>query len=90
MSGGRRVRVGGEILGIAYHLRDFQDFLRCAGAGPDAIDLADPDLIEWRGPAAGPGADVRNPPRSRDRSRRPPATGSIRSASGFSAVVKRI
>ncbi|MDX3234986.1 hypothetical protein PV392_04670 [Streptomyces sp. ME03-5709C] len=53
MSGGRRVRVDGEILGVAYHLRDFQEFLRRAGLDPDAIDLADPDLVEWRG--AGPG-----------------------------------
>ncbi|MDX2649202.1 hypothetical protein PV341_37705 [Streptomyces sp. PA03-1a] len=51
--GGRRVRVDGEILGIAYHLRGFQEFLRRAGLDPDAIDLADPDLVEWRG--AGPG-----------------------------------
>ncbi|MGW3248575.1 hypothetical protein [Streptomyces sp. NPDC001070] len=51
--GGRRVLVDGEILGIAFHLRDFQGFLRGAGLDPDIIDLDDPDLVEWRG--AGPG-----------------------------------
>ncbi|MGW5818053.1 hypothetical protein [Streptomyces noursei] len=47
-SGGRRVHVDGEILGVAYGLRDVQEFARRAGLDPDA-DVTDPDLFEWRG-----------------------------------------
>ncbi|MFI9600353.1 hypothetical protein ACIHCX_10810 [Streptomyces sp. NPDC052043] len=49
-SGGRRVRVGAEVLGTAYSLRDVAEFLRRAGLeGLDASDVAESDLIEWRG-----------------------------------------
>jgi hypothetical protein len=49
-TGGRRVRVDGEILGLAYSLVDVAEFLRRAGLeGADASDLAESDLIEWRG-----------------------------------------
>lgn len=48
--GGRRVRVDGEILGLAYSLRDVAEFLRRAGLeGIEASDVAGSDLIEWRG-----------------------------------------
>lgn len=48
-SGGRRVTVGAEILGVAYGLADLMEFLRRAGADPDEVRLDDPALIEWRG-----------------------------------------
>lgn len=48
-AGGRRVRVGGEILGTAYQAADILEFLRRAGLDPDTIQLDDPDLIEWHG-----------------------------------------
>jgi hypothetical protein len=51
-SGGRRVRVNGEILGIAYGVGDLLEFLRRAGLEPDDVDLDGP-LFEWRG--GGPG-----------------------------------
>ncbi|MFH8753923.1 hypothetical protein ACH4GK_41890 [Streptomyces rimosus] len=47
-SGGRRVRVDGTILGVAYRPADVIEFLRRAGADPDQIDLHGPQ-IEWRG-----------------------------------------
>lgn len=48
--GGRRVRVDGEILGLAYSLVDVAEFLRRAGLeGIEASDVAVSDLIEWRG-----------------------------------------
>ncbi|WP_351232321.1 hypothetical protein [Streptomyces sp. NPDC002133] len=48
-SGGRRVTVRGEILGLAHDDRDVIEFLRRAGL-PDAWDLLDdPHWIEWRG-----------------------------------------
>ncbi|MEV7797295.1 hypothetical protein AB0O68_35980 [Streptomyces sp. NPDC087512] len=46
-SGGRRVRVDGEILGLAYGLRDVEEFLRRAGL-EDGDVLTSP-LIEWQG-----------------------------------------
>ncbi|MEV5930103.1 hypothetical protein ACPCSG_23815 [Streptomyces cellulosae] len=46
-SGGRRVRANGEILGLAYGLRDVEEFLRRAGL--EDVDAATSDLIEWRG-----------------------------------------
>ncbi|MFF3501021.1 MULTISPECIES: hypothetical protein [unclassified Streptomyces] len=46
-SGGRRVRADGEILGLAYGLRDVEEFLRRAGL--ENIDVTTSDLIEWRG-----------------------------------------
>lgn len=48
-SGGRRVRVDGEILGVAYGPEDLMEFLRRTGLDPDAVDLDDPEVIEWRG-----------------------------------------
>ncbi|MEU5364249.1 hypothetical protein ABZ354_12295 [Streptomyces sp. NPDC005925] len=54
--GGRRVRVDGHFVGMAYGLLDIVEFLRLAG-----LEHADEDwvresaLIEWRGP--GPGAE---------------------------------
>ena len=49
VGGGRRVRVYAEILGVAHRPADLLEFLRRAGLDPDAIDLADPDLIDWHG-----------------------------------------
>ncbi|MFJ4276121.1 hypothetical protein ACIP29_36895 [Streptomyces coelicoflavus] len=46
-SGGRRVRVDGEILGLAYELRDVAEFLRRAGL--EDVDVSASELIEWRG-----------------------------------------
>ncbi|MEU3985386.1 hypothetical protein AB0F77_35895 [Streptomyces sp. NPDC026672] len=46
-SGGRRVRVDGEILGLAYGLRDVEEFLRRAGL--EDVDAATSELIEWKG-----------------------------------------
>ncbi|MEU7592590.1 hypothetical protein AB0B79_06065 [Streptomyces sp. NPDC039022] len=46
--GGRRVRVDGTVLGIAYGPADVREFLRRAGADPDQVDLDGPG-IEWRG-----------------------------------------
>ncbi|MFC0597638.1 hypothetical protein [Streptomyces palmae] len=48
-SGGRRVRVDGEILGTAYGMRDLAEFLRRAGLDPEVLDLETTWLIEWRG-----------------------------------------
>ncbi|MEE1735948.1 hypothetical protein PUR49_05390 [Streptomyces sp. BE147] len=49
-TGGRRVRVDGEILGLATGVRDVVEFLRRAGMD----DLSEEDvrvsgLIDWRG-----------------------------------------
>ena len=52
--GGRRVRVDGHFVGMAYGLLDIVEFLRLAG-----LEQVDEDwvrqsgLIEWRGPGAG-------------------------------------
>ncbi|POX51090.1 hypothetical protein [Streptomyces sp. Ru72] len=49
-SGGRRVRVDGEILGTAYSLHDLTVFLQHAGLeGVDEVDVAESPLIEWHG-----------------------------------------
>ncbi|WP_407553101.1 hypothetical protein QOM21_23970 [Streptomyces sp. Pv4-95] len=48
-SGGRRVTVDGEILGLAYGPRDVVEFLRRAGLDENVISIDDPQLIEWRG-----------------------------------------
>ncbi|KUJ68062.1 hypothetical protein ACZ90_22745 [Streptomyces albus subsp. albus] len=48
-SGGRRVRIDGEILGTAYDMRDLAEFLRRAGLDPEVLDLGSTTLIEWRG-----------------------------------------
>ena len=45
-SGGRRVRVGSEILGIAHRPEDVAEFARRAGL--EDVELSD-RLIEWRG-----------------------------------------
>ncbi|WP_052847252.1 hypothetical protein [Streptomyces avicenniae] len=47
--GGRRVRAGGEDLGLARSPAELVEFLRRAGLDPDDIRLDDPTLIEWRG-----------------------------------------
>lgn len=49
-TGGRRVRVDGQILGLAHSDRDLIEFLRRAGLD-DAEQLVDSDsaMIEWRG-----------------------------------------
>ncbi|WP_411141230.1 hypothetical protein [Streptomyces sp. x-80] len=48
-TGGRRVSADGTDLGLAMDKRDLLEFLRRAGLDPDAIDLDDSTLIEWRG-----------------------------------------
>ncbi|WP_424891777.1 hypothetical protein [Streptomyces sp. XH2] len=48
-SGGRRVRVGGEILGIAYRPADVIEFARRAGLDEHLFAIDDDRLIEWRG-----------------------------------------
>lgn len=48
-TGGRRVTVRGEILGLAHCDADVVEFLRVAGL-PDAEDvLDDPAWVTWRG-----------------------------------------
>jgi hypothetical protein len=48
-TGGRRVRANGEILGLAYSVRDVVEFLRRAGLDIDEVDVEATGLIEWRG-----------------------------------------
>jgi hypothetical protein len=48
-SGGRRVRVDGEILGLAYSLHDLVEFLRRAGLELEPEDVVQSPLIDWRG-----------------------------------------
>ncbi|MBJ6637312.1 hypothetical protein H4K36_04000 [Streptomyces sp. DHE7-1] len=48
-TGGRRVRVGGEILGLAHSVRDLVEFLRRAGLEMEPEEVADSPLIDWRG-----------------------------------------
>jgi hypothetical protein len=49
-AGGRRVRVDGEILGMAYGIRDVTEFLRRAGLDDvTEDDVAVSGMIEWRG-----------------------------------------
>lgn len=57
-TGGRRVRVDGEILGLAFDLADLVEFLRRAGLELDEAEAARSEMIEWRGG----GADVWRPP----------------------------
>jgi hypothetical protein len=45
-TGGRRVTVGAAILGLAYNLRDVEEFLRRAGL--EDVDVERSPLIEWR------------------------------------------
>ncbi|MEV5007286.1 hypothetical protein [Streptomyces sp. NPDC055692] len=46
-SGGRRVRAGREILGLAFGARDVEEFLRRAGL--EDVDVETSELIEWQG-----------------------------------------
>jgi len=50
-TGGRRVTVHGQIVGLAHGRGDVASFLRRAGLaqGAEEIDLDQPELIEWRG-----------------------------------------
>ncbi|RZU28247.1 hypothetical protein EV284_6413 [Streptomyces sp. BK022] len=48
-SGGRRVRVDGEILGTAYRIEDLVEFLRRAGLELEPEEVARSPLIDWRG-----------------------------------------
>ncbi|MYT27772.1 MULTISPECIES: hypothetical protein [unclassified Streptomyces] len=50
-SGGRRVTVHGQIVGLAHGRGDVAEFLRRAGVAEPAQDIAldDPCLVEWRG-----------------------------------------
>lgn len=48
-TGGRRVRVDGEILGLAHNLTDVAEFLRRAGLEVDPADVARAPWIDWRG-----------------------------------------
>lgn len=52
-SGGRRVHVDSTILGLAYSLKDVQEFLRRAGLDWETEQISASPLIEWRG--GGPG-----------------------------------
>ncbi len=51
-SGGRRVSIGAESLGVAYGVVDLLEFLVRAGISAD-VPLDDPEVIDWRG--GGPG-----------------------------------
>lgn len=48
-TGGRRVTVRGEILGLAYDDEDLLEFLRRAGLPDAVLMLDDPAWVEWRG-----------------------------------------
>jgi hypothetical protein len=48
-SGGRRITVHGQIVGLAHGRGDLCEMLRAAGLDPKAFDLDDPTVIEWRG-----------------------------------------
>jgi hypothetical protein len=49
-TGARRVRAGGEILGLARSLADVAEFLRRAGLEDfDEADAGTVGMIEWRG-----------------------------------------
>jgi hypothetical protein len=51
--GGRRVRMDGEFLGVAYSLHDLTVFLQHAGLeGWDEVDVANSGMIEWHGGGA--------------------------------------
>lgn len=48
--GGRRVRIDGTILGLAYSVRDIAAFMQEAGLQSfDEMDVVRSALIEWRG-----------------------------------------
>ncbi|MFJ8995574.1 hypothetical protein ACIRQH_34865 [Streptomyces sp. NPDC102279] len=49
-TGGRRVRVDGQILGLAYNVRDVAALLQTAGMqDADEMDVIRSPFIEWRG-----------------------------------------
>jgi hypothetical protein len=48
-TGGRRVRVDGEILGLAHSVVDIAEFLRRAGLEIDPAEVAESPWIDWRG-----------------------------------------
>ncbi|MFD6550367.1 hypothetical protein [Streptomyces sp. NPDC058398] len=48
-TGGRRVRVDGEILGLAHSLRDLVEFLRRVGLEMEAAEVVESPLIDWHG-----------------------------------------
>jgi hypothetical protein len=48
-TGGRRVRVDGEILGLAHNVADVAEFLRRAGLEIDPAEVAEAPWIDWRG-----------------------------------------
>jgi hypothetical protein len=48
-SGGRRVTVRGQILGLAYDDIDLVEFLRRAGVDEAERIIDDPTWVEWRG-----------------------------------------
>lgn len=48
--GGRRVRIGGRFVGLAYRATDIAAFVQEAGLqGWDDMDVVRSELIEWRG-----------------------------------------
>lgn len=47
--GGRRVRVDGEILGLAHNVADVAEFLRRAGLEIDPAEVAGAPWVDWRG-----------------------------------------
>lgn len=51
-TGGRRVRVDGEMLGVAHSVVDVAEFLRRAGLEIDPTEVRASPWIDWRG--AGP------------------------------------
>lgn len=49
-TGGRRVRVDGQILGLAHNIADMVEFLRRAGMNEaDAFIVETATCIDWRG-----------------------------------------
>ncbi|MFJ4833836.1 hypothetical protein ACIP79_28590 [Streptomyces sp. NPDC088747] len=51
LDGSRRVTMGDETLGVAYHLDDVVEILRRADVGHDldAIEVEESDIIDWQG-----------------------------------------
>ncbi|MFD5027030.1 hypothetical protein [Streptomyces sp. NPDC058373] len=48
-SGGRRMTIRGEIIGVAYSDADVVEFLRQSGLPDGERLLDDPGWVEWRG-----------------------------------------
>ncbi|WP_406725493.1 hypothetical protein WJ438_13695 [Streptomyces sp. GD-15H] len=48
-AGGQRVRVDGEILGLAHNVVDVAEFLRRAGLEIDPAEVAEVPWSDWRG-----------------------------------------